>query len=144
MFDQCLYFNVNALSRSINRIWDREYQDAVQLSAAHAYLIWVVLGEPGMPQRRIAQQLGLARSTVTRFVDALVKKGLVRRQQAEHDGREQLVFPTAQAEAIRAPLEDLHHKLSERVSDILGSDAVANSVTQLRQTRAKLESSQTA
>ena len=58
MFERCLYFNLNALTRRVNKIWGQAFQ-ALGLSPSHAYLLRVVLATPGMTQQEIAAELGL-------------------------------------------------------------------------------------
>ena len=73
MFEKCLYFNSNALARSVTRIWTEAYKQ-FDLSPPHAFLVRVVLSTPGILPREIAEKLSLSRSTVTRFLDSLEKK----------------------------------------------------------------------
>lgn len=59
MFERCLYFNTQNLARTVNRIWTEEFKQ-YELSPAHAYLLRLVLTEPGLLQREIAANLGLS------------------------------------------------------------------------------------
>ncbi len=52
MFEQCLYFNLNALTRRINRMWNDAFA-SMELSPAHAYLLRLVLDEPGLSPKQI-------------------------------------------------------------------------------------------
>ncbi|HEY8544977.1 MAG TPA: MarR family transcriptional regulator, partial [Acidimicrobiales bacterium] len=61
----------------------------VPVSEAHAL---AVLDEQGaLPQGRLAGELGLTKSTVSRLVDQLERRGWARRQVGEGDGRQRLV-----------------------------------------------------
>ena len=73
MFDRCLYFNVNTLARLVNKKWTQAFVQ-YDLSPAHGYMLRAVLAQPGISQKQLANELKLAKSTITRFVDALQKK----------------------------------------------------------------------
>lgn len=121
MFERCLYFNANALARTVNRIWEDAFRE-LDLSPAHAYLLRLVLETPGVSHKAIAIELRLGKSTVTRFVDALQEKGLLRRsRQGISDNREQNVFPTKKAaqmhKALEAKGEALYAQMRKRLGD---------------------------
>ena len=133
MFERCLYFNVNALTRGVNRIWDDAFRE-LGLSPAHAYLLRVVLASPGIPQKAIANELRLEKSTITRFVDSLQDKGLVKRsRQGTEDNREQRVFPSKKAKNMQKALEAKSDALYKRMRRSLGDTAMKALVTQLRE-----------
>lgn len=138
MFERCLYFNINALARAINQVWDDAFRP-LGLSPAHAYLMRVVLNSPGIAQKNIAQELGLAPSTVTRFVDTLVTRGLLERRQGEGDNRESAVYPTRSGTALQKDLEATGEVLFKQVRAKLGKDAVNHLVEEVRDMQGKLK-----
>ena len=128
MFERCLYFNLNALSRRVNKIWEQAF-DEFELSPSHAYLLRAVLAEPGMTQQSIAQELKLEKSTITRFVGALERKGLLIRIKS---GREQRVYPAKAAKRIEKELEAQGNSLYQQMIESLGKDALVKLVGDLR------------
>lgn len=133
MFERCLYFNINALTRAVNRIWDKAFQE-LGLSPAHAYLLRLVLAEPGASHKAIASELKLEKSTVTRFIDSLQDKGLLKRSKiGVEDSREQRVFPTEKAKRIQAALEKKGDALYQKVCTNLGEAEMKTLVTRLRE-----------
>jgi DNA-binding MarR family transcriptional regulator len=134
MFERCLYFNLNALTRKVNKIWEQAFQE-FDLSPAHAYLLRVVLANPGITQQGIATELKLEKSTIARFVEALEDKGYLLRNKS---GREQFVFPTDAAQAIGEQLEQQGKALYQRMLDNLGQDSVVKLVGDLREVSSKL------
>ena len=132
MFERCLYFNINALARSINQRWEDAYQ-AVGLSPAHAYLLRVALSSPGITQKQLAAELRLAPSTITRFIDALATRGLLQRQDTRGDGREWAIHPTATARALRDELERIGTGLFQELRGTLGEVRCTELVDNLRQ-----------
>jgi len=129
MFDRCLYFNVNALARRVNAIWDEAFLE-FNLSPAHAYLLRLLLETPGLTQTQITKELKLEKSTVTRFVTALEEKLLLTR---DRHGREVLVFPTAKAYSIHEQLSVKGNDLYQQMIDALGQDGLTDLVASLRQ-----------
>ena len=130
MFEQCIYFNSNKLVRKINRIWENAYAE-VGLSPAHAYLLRAVLKQPDCRLGELAEELSIAASTVTRFVEVLCAKGYLDKYKGK-DGREYLVKPTAKALEINDRLEAIGDSLSRKMSRELGSATLADLVANVR------------
>ena len=132
MFERCLYFNINALARRINRIWNQAFQE-IGLSPPHAYLLRLVLAKPGISQKEIAQDLKLEKSTITRFVNVLEGQGLIARKKiAMNDGRESNVFPTQKAEKIMDALNEKGRYLHHEIEKSLGEEKLTMLVDQLK------------
>ena len=138
MFEECLYFNSNALARTVTRIWTEAYKP-FGLSPPHAFLIKVVLAKPGILPRELAEQLNLSRSTVTRFLDSLEKKGFITRKATVNDGREIQIFPTLQAKKIEQKLAKTRDLLTKEMQETIGDDVMANAVTNFREIRETIE-----
>lgn len=134
MFERCLYFNVNALARKINQIWETAFAD-LGLSPAHAYLLRLVLSQPGITQKHITTELRLEKSTVTRFIDALEHEGYLKRNKA---GREQIISPTRAAKKLEKELSRRADTLYRRMLDEVGKETLVGLVRQLRETGQKL------
>ena len=137
MFERCLYFNSNKMVRKINRIWEKAFAE-VDLSPAHAYLLRAVLKQPGSRLGVLAEELSLAPSTITRFVDALVIKGLLEKHKGE-DGREYIVKPTAKALEIKDRLEAIGDSLYRQMCQAMGSATLEDLVATLRETEREIE-----
>jgi len=132
MFERCLYFNLNALTRAVNRIWDEAFSE-FGLSPSHAYLLRLVLSSPGMAPKQISLELKLEKSTVTRFLDALEKKGLIRRRKGiSSDAREQSVYPTTKSKKIALELEEKGNELYQKMINNIGKNELTALVGKLR------------
>lgn len=139
MFDRCLYFNVNALARVVNKKWDEAFKQ-YDLSPAHGYLLRVVLSMPGISQKQLADELRLEKSTITRFVDVLQKKGFVVRKRGDtEDARELSIYATNQANEIHAKLEELGDTLYQTMVSQVGAENLKRLVAELRETIKKIE-----
>ncbi len=138
MFEECLYFNSNALARTVTRIWTEAYKP-FDLSPPHAFMLRVILAKPGLMPRELATTLSLSRSTVTRFLDNLEKRHFLVRKMAAQDGREVHVYPTQKAIAIHEALDQTGEKLSKLMGELIGPDDLLNTVHRLRQFQKMLE-----
>ena len=139
MFERCLYFNINALTRAVNRIWDEAFAE-FDLSPAHAYLIRLVLDSPGLSPRQISQELKLEKSTITRFLDALEKKRLLlRKPSSSGDAREQSIYPSKKAEKISARLEEKGNQLYQTMTSSIGKKNLTSLVGELRKIETSLK-----
>lgn len=138
MFERCLYFNVNALARAVNRIWDEAFAP-FGLSPAHAYLLRLVLATPGLTPGQLGAELKLEKSTITRFLDVLEKKGLVsRRAGTSGDARERGVWPTAKSKAVARELEQAGDALYAGMQRAIGGGELQSLVRRLRETRERV------
>ncbi len=138
MFEECLYFNSNALARTVSRIWTEAYRE-FDLSPPHAFLLRVILAQPGLLPRELAKELNLSRSTITRFLDSLEKRDFLIRKPTGQDGRELQVYPTKAAEAIHQKLDDTGSNLTKLIATIIGTDELSEIVAKLREVQKSLE-----
>jgi len=95
-FNQCLYFASNALARKMEKLalqsWKR-----VDLSPSHAYLLLLVLEQPGVQPGTISEHLHLTPSTITRLIEKLEEKKLLVRTV---EGKVTNVYPTPKAKDL--------------------------------------------
>lgn len=112
----CLYFTANSLARAITRMGEEAFQKT-GLSPSHAFLVMLVNDHPGIAQKELAENLQLAPSTVTRFIDSLVYKGYVTRQT---EGKTSKVYPTDEGKTLQVPIEDAWKNLHMRYAKVLG------------------------
>jgi len=134
MFERCLYFNVNALARSVNQIWEEAFS-VYELSPAHAYLLRLVLSSPGLTPGQISHELKLEKSTVSRFLKALENKDmLIRKKGLSSDAREHGIFPTQKANKIATDLEETGNRLYQKMIDKLGKTELTSLVGELKHT----------
>ena len=139
MFDRCLYFNVNALARVVNKKWAEAFKQ-FDLSPAHGYTLRVVLSQPGISQKQLAEELKLEKSTITRFIDVLQEKGFVKRKRNNtENARELSIYATEKAKEIHVKLEELGDSLYQTMVSQVGSENIELLVSGLRKARKKIE-----
>jgi len=95
---------------------DQEFR-ITGLSPSHAFLLMTVKDYPGIGTKALSEHLQLAPSTVTRFVDSLVYKGLLVR---ESKGRETHLTLTREGTKLHKLIMKAWKNLHDRYSDVLG------------------------
>lgn len=131
MFEECLYFNVTKLTRTINILWEESYRP-IGLSPSHAYMLLFILEQPGDTPKNLAEKMDLKISTVTRFIDSLTVKGLVERRKENKDKRECSVYPTTSGENLKIELKLITKKLHQKIRRILGDSNVSKTIEVLK------------
>jgi DNA-binding MarR family transcriptional regulator len=96
-------------------------------------MLRVVLAKPGVLPHELAEVLSLFRSTGTRFLDSLEKRGFLIRKMTTQDGREVQIYPTKSALAIHKKLEDTGNKLSKLMSEMIPQEELSQIVSSLRE-----------
>lgn len=114
----CLYFTANSLARVISRMAEEEFRKN-GLAPSHAFIMMLASDSPGISQNELAEQLNLAPSTITRFIDTLANKGFLTRQS---EGRMSRIYPTESGQVLRKNIDTSWQNLHERYSKILGRE----------------------
>jgi DNA-binding MarR family transcriptional regulator len=114
----CLYFTANSLARAVTRLADEAFR-RVGMSPSHAFVLMLVIDRPGISQQELAEHLRLAPSTVSRFVDTLVARGLVAKGRR---GKTTVLDPTASGAGLREPIAAAWRGLYDAYSERLGQD----------------------
>jgi DNA-binding MarR family transcriptional regulator len=138
MFDHCLYFNTTALARRLEREWAGAFAE-FDLTPPQAFLLRLVLDQPGRLQRELADALTISRPTATRALDGLQAKGLIERRDSDGDGREWEIHPRPKAVAMKAALNAASGAVTERLKKRLGVGLFQETVGRLRGIRSALE-----
>ena len=137
MFDHCLYFNTAALARQLEREWAVAFRP-FDLTPPQAFMLRMVLDQPGLLQHEIADRLTISRPTATRALDGLEAKGLVERRASEHDGRELAIHPRPKATAMKTALNDASGAVTARLKRLLGTAEFNETVSKVRGVRSAL------
>ena len=95
-YSRCIYFATNALARKMEKLATQAWKK-VNLSPSHAYLLMLVLDEPGIQPMKLSEELQLEPSTITRLVEKLEEKKLVVRTS---EGKLTNVYPTPKAKEL--------------------------------------------
>ena len=132
---KCLYFTVNSLSRVISKMAEEEFR-VTGVSPSYAFLLMLVYEKPGITQTELADELNLAPSTVTRFIDKLAHNGYLERRTA---GKSSKIHPTDKGSQLQETIYATWHRLFERYRAILGDDHSRELTQLIDQVSQKLE-----
>ncbi len=123
-YHQCLYFTSNALARKVEKLAQESWKK-VRLSPSHAYLLMMVIENPGIQPGRIGEELQLTPSTISRLLEKLEERKLLVRIA---DGKQTNVYPAPAGKALLPTLKDCLLDFYQKYSTILGSDESARLV----------------
>ena len=135
-YNQCLYFTSNALARKIEKL-AQETWSKVDLSPSHAYLLMLVIEEPGIQPTAIAEHLQLQRSTITRLIEKLEEKKLLIRTV---EGKITNVYPTPKGKDLLPKLLECVTEFYDNYSAALGKEESAKLVNSISKFADKLGS----
>jgi MarR family transcriptional regulator, organic hydroperoxide resistance regulator len=114
----CLFFSANSLARAISRLGEEEFAP-LGMTPSYAFLLSLVINQPGISQKDLAKILNMAPSTVSRFVDSLARRGLLHK---EGQGRHTFIHPTAEGQALKPRIIEAWGRLQQRYNKILGQE----------------------
>ncbi len=130
-----MYFVSNALARKIEKlsisVWKK-----TNLSPSHAYLLMIVLDEPGVHPGSLSSELHLTPSTITRLIEKLEEKKLVTRTT---EGKTTAVYPTSKAKDIRLLLKECAEEFAKKYVAVLGKEESSRLVQNMIKIADKLE-----
>lgn len=112
----CLQFSANALARNISRMAEEEFA-VTGLPPSYAFLVMSVNNHPGVTAGRLARIMMLKPSTVTRLVEKMEGKGLLKRMREK---RSTLVFPTKSSVELNETIKHAWDSLYKRYAKLLG------------------------
>jgi DNA-binding MarR family transcriptional regulator len=92
-----MYFASNALARKTEKLAVAAWKKA-DLSPSHAYLLMIVLEDPGVQPGALSNELHLTPSTITRLIEKLEEKKLVVRTT---EGKTTSVYPTPKSREMK-------------------------------------------
>lgn len=116
-FEGCLFFNTNTFSRTLLKIAEKEFEH-LKLSPAHASLLLLVYDTPGISPKELSRLLNLTPSTITRFVDALEKKKLLKR---DAKGKSTQISPSQTGLEIKEAVALAYKQLILKYTSLLGA-----------------------
>jgi DNA-binding MarR family transcriptional regulator len=131
---KCLYFTSNALARKVEKLATESWKK-VDLAPSHAYLLMLIIEEPGMQPGCLANQLQLTPSTITRLIEKLEEKKLVIRTT---EGKITNVYPTPKAKDLLQDLKACTKEFYESYTTVLGKEDANKLVATLNKVNDKL------
>ncbi len=133
-YRECLYFSANVLARKIEKLAGTTWKK-VDLSPSHAYLLMIVLDEPGVQPGTLSDELQLTPSTITRLIEKLEEKGLVLRTTT---GKITNLYSTPKAKKLIPELKECVNQFQNEYTEILGKEESSRLVNNIHKLANKL------
>jgi DNA-binding MarR family transcriptional regulator len=132
--EDCLFFNVNAFSRQLLKLAEISFAP-LNLSPAHASLMLILYENPGISPKKLGELLQLTPSTITRFIDSLAKKKLVRRKSS---GKASALYSTDRGDDLKSAIAKAYKAFYINYSHILGDHRAHSLALQINQANREL------
>ena len=133
-YGRCMYFASNALARKTEKLAVGIWKKA-GLSPSHAYLLMIVLDEPGAQPGALSAELHLTPSTITRLIEKLEEKKLVIRNT---EGKTTSVYPTPKSKEMKTLLQECGEEFQRSCISLLGKDESARFISSMNKISDKL------
>jgi len=134
-FNKCLYFSTNALARKVEKLAVANWKK-LDLAPSHAYLLMMVLENPGAQPGSIADEMQLTPSTITRLIEKLEEKKLVIRTT---EGKITNVYPTPKGKELLPKMKICMGEFTKTYTEILGTEESVRMVQNITKLTDKLE-----
>ncbi|MDR9364963.1 MAG: MarR family transcriptional regulator [Balneolaceae bacterium] len=106
----------NLFSREITRHFD-SYFEEYDLATSYVELLLILYDQDELSQNDLAEEMQLAPSTITRFINKLVKKGLVEKNKV---GRTAVITLSPKGEELTPVLKQSFKNAANDLESILG------------------------
>ncbi len=116
--NSCLFFSLSKVSRALKKEADNRFA-VTGLSPSHAFILYIVCLKQRIHQKEVGDYLMLTPSTVTRFVEKLESKKLVRK---EVEGKNVYLCATPQGEALKAHVMEAWNNLNRAINSTLSDE----------------------
>ncbi|MBS0349451.1 MAG: MarR family transcriptional regulator [Proteobacteria bacterium] len=118
--------------RLFNTLLTRRFSAAgIEMTAEQWGVILLLLNHGAVPQGQLAELLYLEKSTVSRSITGLEKRGWIVREKGSEDGRQKRVALTKSATSIAERCSDIARSVLEDAQVGLNPEAIATSLEQL-------------
>ncbi len=115
---QSLGRNVGVSHFSMARAFARELEKKnINLTLEQARVLFTLFIGDGRPQQEISDLLFQEKSSTSRLVDSLERKGYVQRRHSEQDERQKLVFLTQEGAALQDPCTQVAREVQESLKE---------------------------
>lgn len=112
-----IHNTLNTFSREISTFFDNYFKEFGLATSYVELLMLVKKSEDSCTQKEIAQTMNLDPSTITRFINKLLKKGLVEKNRT---GRLATITLTPKGEKLVSNVEKMYKKAESELEGILG------------------------
>ncbi|MEO6316757.1 MAG: MarR family transcriptional regulator [Chitinophagaceae bacterium] len=133
-YGRCIYFASNALARKTEKLATAAWKKS-DLSPSHAYLLMIVLTNPGVQPGALSEELHLSPSTITRLIEKLEGKKLVVRNT---EGKTTNVYPTVKSKEMKTLLQACSDEFQKNCTALLGKEESGKFIASMNRISDKL------
>lgn len=123
-----MYNSANAFSREISRHYDEAFSD-LELTTSYVEILLCIDKNSACSQKKLADDLMLAPSTITRFISKLQKRGLVEKNRT---GKSVTVSLTAKGSESISQIKKIYRKADKKLDALLGDRFIETTSKLLR------------
>ncbi len=123
--DSCLFFSTSKLAREFGKIAEEAF-GKTGLSTSHALILYMVNQEGELHQKEIGEKLHLTPSTITRFIEKLVRKKLVAKR---IEGKNVFICSTEEGQLLQDEIIRSWNRLHDAYKDILTEEEALQFIT---------------
>ncbi len=134
-FSSCLFFSANAMARLTTRAAEKAFKP-LKISASLAYLLMIILKQPGIKASELANKMILNASTVTRLLDKLEKLNYITKKT---ESKFVYIYPADLAFQNKSKLEECSNNLTNFYKKNIDCNTIKNATEVSFQIALKLE-----
>jgi len=129
--ETCIMQGLRAATRAVTQAYEEALRP-VDLTASQFTTLVALMRQDGIPVSKLAERLSMDRTTMTRVLAPLERRGLLRLDVAEADQRSRRVVLVAEGRALVEAALPHWSRAQDRALALLGEGAVAEMREQLR------------
>ncbi len=132
--DDCIGFELKLAKNVMENEYNKYLKD-FGISSEQGLLLAYVYDCPGITQTHIADGLLKGKTTITRMIDTLVKKGKLERRSSKEDRRVFQIYVSKETEKMIEELTPLFEKRDNELKEIIGEEDYQTTIKVLRKIR---------
>lgn len=132
--DECVGFELK-LTKNIMESENNKFLKEFGVSNEQGLLLGYVYEYPGVTQTQIAEGIYKDKTTITRMIDTLVKKGKLERRASKSDRRIFQIYVSKKVEETIKQLKPIFEKRDQEMKEIIGEEDYRTTVKVLRKIR---------
>lgn len=122
---------ISVLMRQLNLFFSHELSE-VEVTASELMYLAQLYAQDGLIQDEMSNEISVDRAATTRTLQAMEKKGLVRREQDENNHRAKRVYLTEKAKGLEPRIRELQRRWVDFITQDLTQEESDTFARQLR------------
>ncbi len=139
-FQDTLFFQMHRIHRVMFLVANKMIQEERMSVKMEQFPVFMsIFINAGISQQEIANNLQRDKSSVTRTVTALLKKGLIEVRQDSKDKRKKLLHTTEAGSRVGIKIKDIIRKVEQDIFSAFDSGDIKETIQSVKRTADKLE-----